>query len=316
MTSLSGSSEPSGASRITDRAVRWLLRARSSMSIGEPERQITRVPRKSSTLARRSSSISTLSRSASTTITGLRRLSLAMVSSRTIVKIESDQPRITVWSFSSTIERPRRSSASLVSMPAAITPISALTMNRPPIVSTSIVSRKRHCPAPSPATVPGSSAWKRLSISSRPKPLSSPPPRSRKTVTTTVKKRIRTRVATHSQAISAGRPPRHAVVEAVAQPVTEPRLRGRRRPVRGRCLAPRSGHRLRGPLSQLLTGPCHEFLSRAAFALGSMLPQDGRADTAFRRVPRTTARIAVSRCRPWTSPGPAWPSPPASSPRA
>ena len=40
------------------------------MSIGEPLRQTTRVPRKSSTLARRSSSISTLSRSARITITG------------------------------------------------------------------------------------------------------------------------------------------------------------------------------------------------------------------------------------------------------
>ncbi len=85
MTSLSGSSDSSGASRITERAVTWLLSFRSSMSIGEPLRQITRVPRKSSTLARSSSSISTLSRSARITITGFLRLSLAMVSSRTIV---------------------------------------------------------------------------------------------------------------------------------------------------------------------------------------------------------------------------------------
>jgi len=123
-----------------------------------------------------------------------------------IVKIESDQPRITVWSFSSTIERPRRRSASLVSMPAAITPMRALTMKRPAIVSTSIVSRKRHWRSPSPATVPGSSAWKRFCISSRRKPRSSPPSRSPKTATRTVKKRISASVATHSQAISAGVP--------------------------------------------------------------------------------------------------------------
>ena len=84
MTSLSGSSDL-GASRITERAVVWLLRARSSMSIGEPERQITRVPRSSGTLALTSSSISTLSRSARITMTGLCRLSLANVSSRMIV---------------------------------------------------------------------------------------------------------------------------------------------------------------------------------------------------------------------------------------
>ena len=78
MTSLSGSSESSGASRITERAVGWLLSRRSSMSIGEPERQTTRVPRKSPTLARRSSSISTF-----VTVgehdDDLRRLSLAIV---------------------------------------------------------------------------------------------------------------------------------------------------------------------------------------------------------------------------------------------
>ena len=103
-----------------------------------------RVPWVSGTLARISSSISTLSLSARTTTTGRRRLSLAIESSRRMVKIESDQPRTTVWSDSSTIERPRRRSASLVSMPAAITPIRALTMKRPPIVRASIVRMSRH----------------------------------------------------------------------------------------------------------------------------------------------------------------------------
>ena len=100
------------------------------------------VPRRSGTLTLSSSSMSTLSRSARITITGSLRLSLASVSSEMIVKIDSDQPRMTVWSSSSTIERPRRRSASLESMPVARTPISALTMNRPPRVSASIVSRK------------------------------------------------------------------------------------------------------------------------------------------------------------------------------
>ena len=91
MTSESGSSE-SGASRITERAVSWLLSRRSSRSIGEPERQMIRVPRRSGTLTLSSSSMSTLSRSARITITGSLRLSLARVSSEMIVKIDSDQP--------------------------------------------------------------------------------------------------------------------------------------------------------------------------------------------------------------------------------
>ena len=131
------------------------------MSIGEPDRQITLVPRRSGTLALSSSSMSTLSRSARITTTGSLRLSLATVSSLMIVKIDSDQPRITVWSFSSTIERPRRSSPSLESMPLAITPIRALTMNRPPRVSASRVSRNRQLPS-SPPIVPGSSVCSRL----------------------------------------------------------------------------------------------------------------------------------------------------------
>ena len=140
MTSESGSSE-SGASRMTERAVSWLLSRRSSRSIGEPERQMILVPRRSGTLTLSSSSMSTLSRSARITMTGSLRLSLARVSSEMIVKIDSDQPRMTVCSSSSTIERPRRRSASLESMPLASTPIRALTMNRPPRVSSSIVSR-------------------------------------------------------------------------------------------------------------------------------------------------------------------------------
>ncbi len=99
------------------------------------------VPRRSGTLTLSSSSMSTLSRSARITITGSLRLSLARVSSEMIVKIDSDQPRMTVCSSSSTIERPRRRSASLESMPLASTPIRALTMNSPPSVSSSIVSR-------------------------------------------------------------------------------------------------------------------------------------------------------------------------------
>ena len=120
------------------------------MSIGEPERQITLVPRRSGTLTLSSSSMSTLSRSAMITMTGSLRLSLARQSSLMIVKIDSDQPRITVCSFSSTIDRPRRRSDSLVSMPLAMTPISALTMNRPPMVSSSIVRRNPHPPTSPP----------------------------------------------------------------------------------------------------------------------------------------------------------------------
>ena len=119
------------------------------------------VPRRSGTLTLSSSSMSTLSRSARITITGSLRLSLASVSSEMIVKIDSDQPRITVCSSSSTIERPRRRSASLESMPLASTPIRALTMKRPPRVSASIVSWNRQVPS-SPPMVPGSRACSRL----------------------------------------------------------------------------------------------------------------------------------------------------------
>ena len=92
-----------------------------------------------------------------------------------------------------------------MSIPAAITPMSALTMNRPPTVSASIVSRKRHGLSPSPATVPGSSAWNRLWISSRKNP-PSPPPRRPSTVTSSVNTTISATVATHSHMISAGVP--------------------------------------------------------------------------------------------------------------
>ena len=175
------------------------------MSIGDPDRQMTRVPRRSGTLARISSSISTLSRSARTTRTGLRRLSLAMLSSLMIVKMLSDQPRITAWSRSSTTDRPRRRSASLVSIPAAITPIRALTMNRPPMVSASIVRTNRQAPPSSPATVPGSSACSRLENSSSKKPLSSLSRRPR-AITRSENTKIMTNVPRVSQAISAGVP--------------------------------------------------------------------------------------------------------------
>ena len=223
MTSESGSSE-SGASRITERAVSWLLSRRSSMSIGEPERQTTRVPRRSGTLTLSSSSMSTLSRSARITMTGSLRLSLACVSSEMIVKIESDQPRITVWSSSSTIERPRRRSASLESMPLARTPIRALTMNRPPRVSASRVSRNRQLAVvaadgagvegvqqavvqlPEEAPVVSSSrSWNSVMIERE-------------------EQRSAASVATDQPADQRRRARRHAVVEHVAEPVPEPRL--------------------------------------------------------------------------------------------
>ena len=122
-----------------------------------------------------------------------------------MVKTASDQPRITVWSFSMTTERPRRRSESLASMPVAITPISALTMNSPAIVSASMVRMNRQLPPPSPATVPGSRAWNRLLSSSCQKSVRLLPARSN-TETITAKTTISASVARASQATRAGVP--------------------------------------------------------------------------------------------------------------
>ena len=65
------------------------------------------------------------------TMRGRLRLALATTSSEMMSKIDGDQLRMIVWSFSSTRERPLRSSSSLPSMPALSTPISAETMKMP-----------------------------------------------------------------------------------------------------------------------------------------------------------------------------------------
>ena len=77
-------------------------------------------------------------------------------SSVTIAKTCGDQPRITVWSLSTTCERPLRSSSSLPSMPLVSTPISVLTTKMPPRVTASIESRNGQLPV-SPPMVPASS---------------------------------------------------------------------------------------------------------------------------------------------------------------
>ena len=80
---------------------------------------------------------------------------LAMTSSEMMSKIDGDQLRMMVWSFSSTRERPLRNSSSLLSMPARSTPIRAETTKMPPSVTTSMTRRKAQ--PVSPPMVPVSS---------------------------------------------------------------------------------------------------------------------------------------------------------------
>ena len=171
-TRLSGSS-PSGDSTMIERDVCGDTIARSARSVGSPERQITRVLRRLGTLAAISSSISTLSLSAMMTMRGRRRLALAMLSSLRMSKTDADQLKMMVWSFSSTSERPLRSSSSLPSSPVESTPISAETMKMPPSVTASITARK---PQPvSPPIVPESSVRISASHAASPKPIGSLP---------------------------------------------------------------------------------------------------------------------------------------------
>ena len=111
MTSASGSS-PSGARTTIERAVGG-RDARSSMSIGLPDRQTILVRPVSPTRARISSSISTLSRSARITIARVRLVRVRGHDLGEDREDRGDQPRITVWSRSTTRDRPLRSSASL-----------------------------------------------------------------------------------------------------------------------------------------------------------------------------------------------------------
>ena len=145
---------------MIDLASCGLTMARSLRSIGLPVRQTTRVLPRSPHRWRIASSISTLSCSARTTATGLRSLSFAIASSERIVKIESDQSRISVCPCSITNERPLRRSPSFESSPVAITPISALTMKMPPSVTSSIRIRNVQPPTSLPI-VPGSSVCSR-----------------------------------------------------------------------------------------------------------------------------------------------------------
>jgi hypothetical protein len=83
-----------------------------------------------------------------------------------MVKIFGDQLRISVWSLSTTNDRPLRNSSSLPSMPLLMTPIRALTMKMPPRVTPSMA--KRNPPPSSPPMVPESRVRMRLShIASR-----------------------------------------------------------------------------------------------------------------------------------------------------
>ena len=73
-----------------------------------------------------------------------------------------DQPRMTVWLSSSTIDRPWRSSSILPVMPVLMTPMSVATTKMPPRVTVSIASTNMTLPE-SPPIVPGSSVRSRLS---------------------------------------------------------------------------------------------------------------------------------------------------------
>ena len=88
-------------------------------------------------------------------------------------------------------------------MPAETTPMRALTMSRPPSVSTSMVSRNVQLPV-SPATVPGSRACRSAWNSSYPKPSS--PSRRPSSAVTTAKRSTSAEVAITSHPMSAGVP--------------------------------------------------------------------------------------------------------------
>ena len=165
MTSESGSDEPSGATTITERQVCGLTRLRSNRSVGSPLRQMILVLPRLGALSAISSSISTLSLLAMMTMRGRWRLALAIASSERMSKIDGDQFRITVWSTSSTRERPFRrpsraesSPALMIEMRAEKTRMPIRVTNRvrsrkgqpvsPPMVPASIV-RIRDCQAPS-----------------------------------------------------------------------------------------------------------------------------------------------------------------------
>ncbi len=173
MTSMSASSA-SGGRTMTDLAVSRLTMARSAGSTGLPVRQTMRVWPVAPTCASISSSISTLSRSASTTIELRRWLAEATTSSETIVKIWADQPRITVWPFSTTMLRPLRSSSRRPWMPVTRMPMRMLVTRMPNRVTPSSESRKPGLTDPPRkfATVPGSSVVRkaRQTTSSRLKP--------------------------------------------------------------------------------------------------------------------------------------------------
>ena len=90
----------------------------------------------------------------------LPRDSLAMTSSWMIGKTLLLQPRMSVWSVSSTRERPLRSSSTLASNAPETMPMRLATMMRPPTVTTSIRMRKSQ-PSSAPM-VPGSRVRMRL----------------------------------------------------------------------------------------------------------------------------------------------------------
>ena len=90
-----------------------------------------------------------------------RLLALASMSSSTIVKIDWLQPRMTVWPSSMTRERPLRSSSRRPSIPVEMMPMRIATMKMPPIVISSIASRKPGRPV-SPPIVPESRVRSRL----------------------------------------------------------------------------------------------------------------------------------------------------------
>jgi hypothetical protein len=156
MTWESGSSD-SGGRTMMDREPWGLTISRSARSIGLPVLHTTFVFFVEPTRPRISSSISTLSFSASTAMQApFLRFSFAVVSSLMIVKIWGDQPRMTVWSCSTTNERPLRSSSTFCSIPLVRTPMRVLTTKTPPRVMTNIEMRKGQLPE-SPPIVPASS---------------------------------------------------------------------------------------------------------------------------------------------------------------
>lgn len=130
-TSASAASSSPGSTR-TQCAAAGVSSARAAGSVGAPVRQTTRMPRVIPSAALRSEAITAESRSASTATAPRTLPAWSRIISPTTVNTWSDQPSTTACPFSSTLDRPRRSSSKRSPSPVVITPTRVDTSRRSP----------------------------------------------------------------------------------------------------------------------------------------------------------------------------------------